>query len=126
MWGVSSSTGINLAAEWFLAPGRARSSRPLSRRERGEIRGRLVGPDQPHHLTLFGKAMGGFLGKNKPAVHPDVKHAATPFGEFRVHGISVLQLRGQTGRVGKVISNTAIENIDVHALLLGLRFRATL
>ena len=70
--------------------------------------------------------MSGFLGKNKLAVHPDVEHAATPFGEFRVHGISVLQLRGQTGRVGKVVSNAAIENIDGHAPLLGLRFRANL
>ena len=69
--------------------------------------------------------MSGFLGKNKLAVHPDVEHAATAFGEFRVHGISVLQFRGQTGRVGKVISNTAIKNVDVHTLLLGLRFRAT-
>ena len=107
-------------------PAGVRASRALSRQERGDFQGRLIGLDQAHHLAFFGKAMSGFLGKNQLAVHPDVEHAATPFSEFRVHGISTLQLRGQTGRVGKVISNTAIENIDGHASLLGLRFCANL
>ncbi len=70
--------------------------------------------DEPHHLPLVGKAVGGFLGKNQIAVYHDFEHAIGAFDEVGLDRQGILQFRGQTGRVGLVVSNPAIFNIDLH------------
>ena len=60
-------------------------------------------------------AMGSLLGKDQLSVHRDFEESARCLHQANVHlGKSLLQLSGQTGSSGLIVSNHTVLNGDLH------------
>ncbi len=84
---------------WLQAQHRPRTLRPLN---------------QPHHLPLIGKSVSGLLRIDQLAVNHDFKNTVGALNQAGIHRQGILQLRGQTGRVGKIVSHSAIFDFYLH------------
>jgi hypothetical protein len=71
--------------------------------------------DEVKNFAGGGMATGGLLGEDGDAVHRDLEHAPRGFHETDLGiGKGLLQLGGQTGRPGLVVSNDAVLDGDAH------------
>src|SRR5207244_8200463 len=66
------------------------------------------------NLLLAREAAGIMLGKNSLPVHGDIKDAAASAHDMAVDADRFLDLRRQTGGTGKVVSDSAVIDSNVH------------
>lgn len=66
------------------------------------------------NLFMLGKAAHFLLREDLPAVNRDDEIAAPALEQFGIGVKFILQLGGQTGRPGKVVSLHAVFNGDMH------------
>jgi hypothetical protein len=65
---------------------------------------------------MLGKASGGFLGENQPAIDLDVKNSSVTGDQFGFQVRHLPDLIRQTGGSGKVVSLHAVLDRDLHLL----------
>jgi hypothetical protein len=79
---------------------------------------RLSGVDLLEDLLVIGKPVRRLVRVDDLAVDRHLEDAAEPFLELGADTVLVLDGRLQTGGLGKVVSLAAVQDLDVHGVLL--------
>ena len=104
----NAATGINKTTATRICTGDLR---------RSKVENRSTTPQLVDDLALAGEAAFFLLGEDRLAVDADDEDAAAAADELTVDAELLLQRGRQTGGPGKVVSNAAVVDANVHRVL---------